>query len=374
MATTMTSESAYASPAHEAFRTTKFFGSLDGLRCLSILAVIWHHTASPSFDTALSGRGNHGVTLFFAISGFLITTLLLRERDKTGGISLSKFYIRRSLRIFPLYYGVLGLYVVLVLIMERGSEVGDAFMGNLPAYLTYTSNWFVDLDDDRVIFYFAWSLATEEQFYLFWPITQKYTKGWTPVVVMSVLLVISILASYGYLGLADGFLLTVLTSFAPGICLGAIMARLLHDKRTFPILARVLGHKISSPLFLAAFLAYLALPAIDGWVVHVLGVLLVGASVCREDHFLSKPFQLFPIRWMGTISYGMYMLHMLAKNAYGKVASALGLDTLLESMGAGAAIMEFVATTLAVIIAATLSFKYYEAFFNRQKERFTTAR
>src|SRR5204863_5681683 len=82
---------------------------------------------------------------------------------------LRKFYLRRALRIFPLYYAVLALYVAMVVYVERGSRAGVEFMHNLPFFATYTSNWFVTLGADRTIFYFAWSLATEEQFYLVWP-------------------------------------------------------------------------------------------------------------------------------------------------------------------------------------------------------------
>lgn len=92
-------------------------------------------------------------------------TLLLRERERNSKIDLKAFYIRRSLRIFPLYYGVLFLYMVLVSVLERDSTAGQAFFNNLIYFATYTSNLFVPLDG-RVIFYFAWSLAAEEQFYL----------------------------------------------------------------------------------------------------------------------------------------------------------------------------------------------------------------
>jgi len=361
----------YANPMHEAFRKTKFFGSLDGLRCLSILAVIWHHTAGHSFELPLAGRGYHGVTLFFAISGFLITTLLLREREKIGTIDLKKFYIRRSLRIFPLYYTVLLIYVVLVMIMERGTDAGKEFVGNLPAYLTYTSNWFVDLKGERVIFYFAWSLATEEQFYLVWPWIEKYTKFWVPVFFMLGLLVIAYLASYGALGLEDGFVLTVLKSVMPGICLGAILAHLLHHKKTFPLVAMVLGHKGSAPLFLGALIAYCALPTIDSWIVHALGVLVVGSCVIREDHFIAKPFKLYPIRWMGTVSYGMYMLHMLAKNGYEMVAGKINADSVISRIGIDPIIGEFVGTTIIVVVLATISFKFYEVYFLNLKKRFS---
>ncbi|MBI5547376.1 MAG: acyltransferase [Deltaproteobacteria bacterium] len=171
---------------HAAFREAKFFPALDGLRAISILVVIWHHAGGEGASGILA-RGFHGVSLFFAISGFLITTLLLREQDTKGQISLSRFYLRRTLRIFPLYYLVLGVYTVLVLVVERGSVAGQGFMANLPSFLTYTSNWLVSRDAGaRVIFYFAWSLATEEQFYLLWPSVVRFARRWwTPVLVRS---------------------------------------------------------------------------------------------------------------------------------------------------------------------------------------------
>lgn len=356
---------------HEQFRATRFFGSLDGLRCLSILAVIWHHTAGHSFDYAIARRGDHGVTLFFAISGFLITTLLLRERDKLGDISLKKFYMRRSLRIFPLYYTVLLLYIALVLVMERGSEAGRAFWGNLPAYATYTTNWFVDLKGERVIFYFAWSLATEEQFYLVWPWVQKYLRRWGAVLFMAVMLVIAFLAQHNMLPL-QGLPLTILASIMPGICLGAILAHLLHEKRTFNILALVLGQRFSSVVFLALFLGYLAYPGAHEWGIHALGVLVVGSCVIREDHLLRPIARFKPIAWAGMISYGMYMMHMLAKNGYDMLAGKLELDQRFAAMGVHPAITQFVGATLIVFVIATLSFKYYESIFLRLKHKYDT--
>ena len=108
------------SEAYEAFRGVRRFGSLDGLRCFSILAVLWHHSGI-NLDFPLFHRGQLGVHLFFAISGFLITSLMIRERKSHDEISLRKFYMRRSLRIFPLYYVVLLTYVVVVAVMERGT-------------------------------------------------------------------------------------------------------------------------------------------------------------------------------------------------------------------------------------------------------------
>ena len=116
-------------PGYDAYRGTRFFASLDGLRCLSILAVIWHHCGWQSQAWAahwsILHMGYRGVDLFFVISGFLITTLLLREREETGTVSLRDFWIRRTLRIFPLYYTVIALYVLTVFLFERHTPAGQ---------------------------------------------------------------------------------------------------------------------------------------------------------------------------------------------------------------------------------------------------------
>lgn len=119
-------------PSYETYRSTRTFSSLDGLRCLSILAVVWHHTgaASGSWRGALA-KGFLGVDLFFAISGFLIVTLLLRERDRNGKLALGRFYARRALRIFPPYYGLLLALTIVLLTVGYGSSMRAPFSSGL---------------------------------------------------------------------------------------------------------------------------------------------------------------------------------------------------------------------------------------------------
>jgi peptidoglycan/LPS O-acetylase OafA/YrhL len=133
-----------------------------------------------------------------------------------------------------------------------------------------------------------------------------------------------------------------------------------------------LGHRWSAPFFLAVLVTYCTLPTIHDWVVHALGVLLVGSCVGREDHFLRRPFHWSPIRWMGVISYGMYMLHMLAKNAFSTLAGMAGIPLELPLLGIHPAVLEFLGTTVLVVIAATISFKTFEAYFLKLKSRFST--
>ena len=126
--------------AHSTYLNRRYFGSLDGIRGLAILAVVWHHTAPRIGWLPMSGRGFLGVDMFFVMSAFLIVTLLLREKDRTNKISLKKFYMRRILRIFPLYYGIILLFIILFGVVARSSDMAAPFFDALPYYLTYTSN------------------------------------------------------------------------------------------------------------------------------------------------------------------------------------------------------------------------------------------
>lgn len=144
--------------------------SLDGLRALSIALVVLSHTKSllppPIVNSGLFryviGGGLHGVQVFFVISGYLITALLLRELDRTGDISLRRFYARRTLRIFPVFYVYLAVVAVL---WASGVERQDP--STFLSAATYTiiyhpgpQGWLLQ---------HAWSLSIEEQFYLLWP-------------------------------------------------------------------------------------------------------------------------------------------------------------------------------------------------------------
>ena len=219
-------------PTYERFTAQRRFAALDGLRCLAILAVIGHHALGPSVQAFSLGVG---VDLSFAISGFIITTLLVREHRRTGSIDVRRFYLRRTLRIFPLYFAVLGGYVAIVLLTKRGTTAGDDFIHHIPAFATYTSNWFVPLDRSGPIFFYAWSLATQEQFYLLWAPALLLTLMPGRVGRAGALVVIAIVVNELVVNLTGGHALplTMLRSIAPPICLGALWALLLHSPAGF---------------------------------------------------------------------------------------------------------------------------------------------
>ncbi len=148
--------------------------SLNGWRAISILLVLANHTLlMPGFPWEHSRfllnlfEGKIGVRFFFTISGFLITWLMLREEAATGKVSLKKFYIRRTLRIWPVYFS----FVILLFILQCVGFVGqspEAWRG----LLTFTRNFRdeVIINTPDVLSSHCWSLSIEEQFYVFWPL------------------------------------------------------------------------------------------------------------------------------------------------------------------------------------------------------------
>ena len=347
----------------DSFCAIRRFDALDGLRAVSVTAVVWHHTSGMPGPAILS-KGYLGVDFFFAISGFLITTLLIREQNATSRISVGKFYARRALRIFPLYYVTLLLYVVLVALTQRNSPEGKEFFRHLPAFATYTSNWFVDLTGgNSVTFYFAWSLATEEQFYLLWPpllvatLTIGRRRIWVPLAALIVLVVIS-----------QGARLVTDTSELPGripaslslaILLGAAAALVTSTARGFAALAWALGRTWSAPVAALLLVAALELDT-PPQVTEVLMTAVVISTCLVEWTPLHPMLQWRPVAFVGVISYGVYLLHMLSANLDRRVIHQQ-FGVLLTAM-----------TLVTAVAAAYLSFRFFETPLLRLKRRFET--
>ena len=149
----------------------RYLPALDGLRALSVLAVLGYHADLPHFQ-----GGFLGVEVFFVVSGYLITALLLREQRTQGAISLTQFWFRRARRLLPALFTLLLAALVLALTVARESLAATRADG-LAAFF-YVSNWwqviqrhsyFMDVDRPPLLAH-LWSLAVEEQFYFFWPL------------------------------------------------------------------------------------------------------------------------------------------------------------------------------------------------------------
>jgi peptidoglycan/LPS O-acetylase OafA/YrhL len=353
-----------APPTHASFLSCKYFSSLDLFRFLAIVGVIWHHTQEGFWWFPASDRGFLGVDFFFVISGFLIVTLLLRERDRNGGISLRQFYLRRSLRIFPIYYAMLGVLTLFFLFIRPQSISARPFFEALPYQASYLSNFWAT----NTILFFTWSLATEEQFYLVWPPVEKWLRG----VAVPVLLGVIAANQAINLGLLDGVIggrvpeLNILqVTFTP-ICFGVLLAHVLHDERGFDRVSSWLGGRPWTSLVLAGLVVLACnnpLPDIRGWprlLIQVVMTLLLASCVIREDDWLNRLLGVPAVRRIGVISYGMYLYHQFAAHA----------ARLMVGGEKAAPPFSFFLITLALTcVAAELSFRFYETPFLRLKDR-----
>ena len=355
-------------PSHASYRAIRFFPSLDGLRCASIVAVIWHHTDNAIPGIPMSQRGFLGVDMFFVLSGFLIVTLILRERERKGEFSLRGFYARRVLRIFPLYYGVI-LALTAAFILKPGSDLAPGFLAALPYFLTYTLNWYAG----ETFFHVAWSLCAEEQFYAIWPPIERLFRGPALMTVLLGVLAVNILVNFGlmdgpireWFGVERSSLVFLETAFTP-ICLGVLLAHVLHSERGFGPVARVAGHPWAPAALAGALVVAMNIPAGDiggpiRFAIHLTMTALLASVVIQERHVLARLLCWAPIRRLGMVSYGMYLWHHLAM---------WPLIVLLQRMDIPQRHVLFVPAMAATWIFAELSFRYYESPFLKIKERF----
>ncbi len=206
---------------------------------------------------------------------------------------------------------MLALFALHALFLREHGPARDRFLRSLPWYLTYTSNWLVDHDvEHAVVFSFAWSLAAEEQFYLGFPWVLRVSRGIVPAALfMGAVLLVDQAAERDWI--RGGPLLTrMLRGLATPKALGSLAALLLQT-RLFAAADRVLGQRLSPVFLLGLVVCGAALP----WsllTVLVSMALLVVSCCLREDHLLAPVLGWRPLRHVGVVSYGMYLLNVPA--------------------------------------------------------------
>jgi peptidoglycan/LPS O-acetylase OafA/YrhL len=356
---------------YDAFKASSYFPSLNGIRAICALMVIKIHVHwTFTGGTGLLDRGFLGVDMFFIISGFLIVTLLLRERDARGRIDLRQFYIRRTLRIFPIYYLLIAILVLISLASYgHSTKTWDLYKWSFPVFLLYLQD-FVPVF--MGVLYHTWSLAMEEQFYLVWPSVEKFLRGAWVVPLLVVLIVVNEMCNFDvfkpliveFYG-ADGWRRPMfLITFAP-ILLGVLAAHAMHDPRTGRAIARVLGNRWMPALFMAlALLICEYTPTLRGVpyaCLHLCFCAALLAMVINPQGVFSRVLQSRPLFWLGSISYGIYLYHTMVIWALERVSESRHLNL--------APWLQFSIVAVIAIAIAGLSFKYFETPIMRRRHR-----
>ncbi len=329
--------------------------------------------------------GVFGVDLFFTLSGFLITSLLLRERDETGDINLKAFYARRTLRIWPLYYFAIGLTFLLTQLPL--SLLSAPFWGNMFPPMQASIYFFLaiflfNFDFGNLgssghfpIMYPLWSISVEEQFYLFWPWFARYLPRKRIVLAPLLMLAIAAVAHMVSLPLKLSWNNTF-TRLDP-IAIGILIALLPRfELRPFMRLALIL---VGIASWVVA-VRYCGLPVQTSNAGNVIGYPLVGLGsgaivlaflgmqVFRTGSNLTRG-----LIYLGKISYGLYVYNPIAKTVGYLLMYKGGLK-----MFAAAGLPEWTAWAAFVafnfgfnLMLAAASYRWLEAPFLRLKERFT---
>jgi len=361
---------------------TRFYvPELDTLRFFAFLAVFLHHATGPAASRwqpgvalSLAEAGGLGVDLFFTLSAYLITKLLLREETVEGKIDVRSFYVRRVLRIWPLYYFYIGVaYVLSLLISQLVIAPGYlalllVFLGNarMPPYPVVT---------------LLWSVSLEEQFYLIWPLVVRGKSRRSLAMAATTMLVIASIARF--LAIRFGYLnppiwintFTRLDPFAVGILVAALR---LDEMTELNLVARMgLGLLGGGAWFFAIYYCefYSYFPTVMRTMVGYPAVALGSGAFLLASLGAGKAGARFMLngwlRYLGKISYGLYVYHLLALIFVGFVCNKMfgqpvaGQPLLIEWP------IVFAAGFFLTVLLAAASYRWLESPFLRLKGRFT---
>jgi peptidoglycan/LPS O-acetylase OafA/YrhL len=297
------------------YQASTYREGFDGLRAIGFLLVVTAHIPAVEWFSALQGWA--AVWLFFAISGYLVTMLLIREERKTGRIAFGAFLIRRIFRIVPAYTAAIFLYFIAVYSLPFGDEYGW-FMERLPYYLTLMPEY--AHATVFTMFVHTWIIGIEMKFYLFFPLIVFLllkNETWRFGVVAATTIVLTLQGS--------------LTANAYcGILLGVMLAQLLEWPRAFAAIAALTRVPAAVPLAYVLALLILLRYREEWPAVAIVATYLV-AYVTLRDSTMRRVLTWRPLVYLGQRSYGAYLLHVLAIHigylAFGSDTTAGGLLT-----------------------------------------------
>ncbi len=292
--------------SHAEFLAMRRFPGLDGLRAIAAVLVVIVHYGGPRWAW-LSGWA--GVHIFFVLTGFLITTLALREEERNGKVSLRSFYIRRVFRIMPVYFVVLGIIVALdVLRRQPGNNVRSLWL----YYVTFNN----DIAGDRLqsIFLYgqSWTLGIEQKFYLVWPF----------LAFLIAAMAFGRKIAFALAGMAVALLLIPVTGGSSVhyfvILVGCLLALVMHSPKGFAVLRPLTSVPVGLAVAALWVVAHLYIPwgrvtigeplTIALYAIPVALLLVVTVSHGPVQWILSRR----PMRIVGERSYSLYLIQMVA--------------------------------------------------------------
>jgi peptidoglycan/LPS O-acetylase OafA/YrhL len=343
-----------------------YFSGLNGLRAIAALAVIFTHINEhlPDFKIASNpisrmiaahsfALGQHGVTIFFVLSGFLISYLLFSEKEAMTDVNVKKFYIRRALRIWPLYYAFFVLAMTTIVFFQVDFKAPILgwyifFSANLPAvyylYLPILSHY--------------WTLGVEEQFYLAWPWVVKYQRNVLHFLIFIIGFLWLLKVYFFYAHFPHAFRFVKFSRFHV-MFMGALASWFYFKKNTlFLKLATSLSARILAWLSLVLIVLgkFPHHQLINAELVSLVTIVLIVEQIHVPKKIINLENGVFD--FLGKISFGLYIVHPL-------------IIFLLKKMPVGFNYFSLhVATMVLTILLAFVSYQFFEKWFIKRKGKF----
>ena len=341
---------------------------LNGLRAIAAISVLISHISYKGMaDFGLPFQLNlpmagYGVTLFFVISGFLITYLLLQELNVSNSVNIRKFYYRRILRIWPIYY----LYIILcftsLLLMEE-----TFFSKQIWFYIFFSANIPFVFNTPIMLLAHYWSIGVEEQFYIFWPwlVKLKIARFVSFVILIFIFLIITKISVWYFWGSSSYIYRLIHVTRFHCMMLGALGAFLYFKQN------KIVDYFFSNRLI--CFLSWLLFVLITVDVIHIpallsqevfafISLMMILSQVIAHQRFLSLETKIFD--FVGKISYGIYVIHPLVIVLLSKIYKPIYLPLQFKY------ILVYTSVVTLTIFLSWLSYTYFEKPFLKLKTRF----
>ena len=353
--------------------TNKHIIQFDGLRFFAVLMVMVAHWLQWQWKDPVLTKipFSHGVTLFFVLSGFLITRILLVNRDKYNSkdenkfVLIKNFYTRRFFRIFPIYY--LLLFFLFAIDFKNTREL-------FPWLITYTSNIYQSINNIYIgDFNHFWSLAVEEQFYLFWPFVILFIKPNKTFLAIILTIILAIFVRAYLYFFIDKWVATAFFTLScmHALGLGAFLAYVkLYKPKIGTFLSKPLWLYLAAGIYVCTLTLQYTLELdwfkqiFDDFLFAIVATLIILKA--SEDGFKGITKYILEhkfITYLGKISYGMYVFHLFMPALYYYIAPKLGLSIYNKYA-------LFIAFFVLNLIVSYFSWKLIESPINKLKDKF----
>ena len=372
------------------YKEIAYFPGFNALRFFAAFLVVIFHIEETRLmfelpnhcDWSIVSHGRLAVTFFFVLSGFLITYLLLKEHARHDDVSVSRFYMRRVLRIWPLYFSMVAMGLLVIPLLSKAAKVPyeppyGAFEA-LPYYLFFMP-FLVNLFYGNHFLTPLWSIGVEEIYYGVWAPVFKWLRSWIVPIMLGVVLVKSVIGIWATQFPADSRLNELLAMLQfDAMAIGGLAAWLLYRREVpleesfffsrlaqvvlfVPLVLRLIGH--NGLMENSSVYAFFSRPVlVDLWTMSLFAWLLVNVSLnpksllCLENRILNR---------LGDISYGIYMLHCLVIS----LLMVPFVDDLKDDTEFGMTLLIHVVIITVTILLALASKRYLEDPFLRLKDR-----